>query len=213
LPTIPKLNIDSIAGMKVLFLTNNPITSPLAEWFKYHAKEDIILYSDKITVSHLETFSPDIIISYNYRHLITKDVINLSNNKIINLHISFLPWNRGADPNLWSFVEDTPKGVTIHLIDKGIDTGDILLQTELTFDEIRETLESSYKTLHKEIQKLFIANWNKIREFQVPPEPQREKGTFHNSKESITIKNVFGQQLWHEPIYKLKQKLHDMALI
>jgi len=199
--------------MKVLFLTNNSITSPLAEWLQYHAKEDIILCSDNITVSHLETFSPDIIISYNYRHLITEDVINLSNNKTINLHISFLPWNRGADPNLWSFIENTPKGVTIHLIDKGIDTGDILLQKELKFDETMATLGSSYHALHREIQELFIANWDNIRKFQTLSVPQKEKGSFHYSKDSMKIKNIFGPKLWHEPIYKLKQKMEKMALI
>jgi methionyl-tRNA formyltransferase len=199
--------------MKVLFLTNNSITSPLAEWLQCHAKEDIILYSDKITVSHLETFGPDIIISYNYRYLITEDVINLSNNKILNLHISLLPWNRGADPNLWSFIENTPKGVTIHLIDKGIDTGDILLQKELKFDERRATLRSSYHTLHREIQELFIANWDKISKFQTLSAPQQKKGSFHYSKDSMKIKNIFGSKIWHEPIYKLKQKLEKMALI
>ncbi len=199
--------------MRILFLTTNEVTMPLVDWLKRDVGEEVILYPEKLNLSYVRGLYPDILISYNHRHIISEDILMFLNSKAINLHISLLPWNRGADPNLWSFIEDTPKGVTIHLIDKGIDTGDILLQTELTFDEIRETLESSYKTLHKEIQKLFIANWNIIREFQIPPKPQRGNGTFHYSKESITIKNVFGQQLWHKPIYKLKQKLHDMTLI
>ncbi|MCL0081308.1 hypothetical protein M1N64_03665 [Peptococcaceae bacterium] len=44
--------------------------------------------------------------------------------RAINLHISFLPWNRGADPNFWSFIENAPVGVSIHYLDEGIDTGD-----------------------------------------------------------------------------------------
>jgi methionyl-tRNA formyltransferase len=161
----------------------------------------------------METFSPDITISYNYRDIIKENVINLSNNKIINLHISFLPWNRGADPNLWSFIDNTSKGVTIHLIDKGIDTGNILLQKELRFDEKRTTLGSSYHTLHREIQELFVANWDKIRKFQIPSSPQQEKGSYHSSKDSLKIKNTFGQKLWNEPIYKLKLQLDKMKLI
>ncbi len=62
---------------------------------------------------------------------------------IINLHISFLPWNRGAHPNFWSFYDDTPKGVTIHLIDEGIDTGAIIYQKEITFDRNEKTFESN----------------------------------------------------------------------
>ena len=37
----------------------------------------------------------------------------MNKGKIINLHISFLPFNRGYYPNLWSHQEGTPSGVTI----------------------------------------------------------------------------------------------------
>ena len=65
------------------------------------------------------------------------------------MHISLLPWNRGYHPNIWSFLEDTPKGVTIHYINEGIDTGDIIVQKEIVIDEDKETLKSSYEILHE----------------------------------------------------------------
>ena len=70
----------------------------------------------------------DWIVSYGYRHIISKNHIDNLKNPIINLHISYLPFNRGAHPNYWSFKEKTPKGVTIHFMDEGIDTGPILVQ-------------------------------------------------------------------------------------
>ena len=54
----------------------------------------------------------------------------------------------GQDPNLWSFIEDTPKGVTIHEIDEGIDTGDIIFQKEIVLNS-NETLASSYEKLQE----------------------------------------------------------------
>ena len=48
--------------------------------------------------------------------------------------MSYLPYNRGAHPNFWSFVNNTVKGVTIHEIDQGIDTGKIILQKSIKFD-------------------------------------------------------------------------------
>lgn len=75
----------------------------------------------------------DWIISYGYRHIIPEEIIKKTKNPIINLHISYLPFNRGSHPNYWSFKEKTPKGVTIHFIDKGIDTGPILCQKEFFF--------------------------------------------------------------------------------
>ena len=51
----------------------------------------------------------DLIISYGYRHIFTNSFLKKVSAPIINLHISFLPFNRGAHPNFWSFVENTPK--------------------------------------------------------------------------------------------------------
>src|SRR4051812_7901162 len=80
---------------------------------------------------------------YGYRYLIREPLLSRYRNRIINLHISLLPWNRGADPNLWSWLEGTPKGVSLHRIDAGLDTGDLLGQRRLWFGPA-ETLASSY---------------------------------------------------------------------
>ncbi|MBQ3033656.1 MAG: hypothetical protein IJD28_04690 [Deferribacterales bacterium] len=61
-----------------------------------------------------EPITEDFIISFGYHYMVHKDIVKKFENKIINMHISYLPWNRGADPNLWSILENTPKGVTIH---------------------------------------------------------------------------------------------------
>ena len=74
--------------------------------------------------------------------------------KIINLHISYLPWNKGASPNLWSVVEETKKGVSIHYVDSTLDTGEIIVQKELDFgDDV--SLKESYLNL---IHNYFIEN-------------------------------------------------------
>lgn len=82
--------------------------------------------------------------------------------QIFNLHISLLPYNREASPNFFSFIENTSKGVTIHQIDEGLDTGPILAQNELFFDESKETFASGYEKLILEIQMLFKENWSSI---------------------------------------------------
>jgi methionyl-tRNA formyltransferase len=70
----------------------------------------------------------DFVVSFGYRHIISARYINALHGRLINIHISLLPWNRGADPNFWSWFDRTPKGVTIHAIDAGVDTGDVLAQ-------------------------------------------------------------------------------------
>lgn len=177
--------------MKVLFLTNNSITASLANWIKSDGTE-VSLTAERISADTFAHYSPDWIISYNYRHIIKSDVIESFPGRILNFHVSLLPWNRGADPNLWSFLDNTPKGVTIHHIDEGVDTGPILLQKELMFDAQIETLESSYARLQEEIQLLFKENWEKIRSGLLSPYPQVTGGTRHFTRDSVKFKEFMG---------------------
>jgi len=192
--------------MKILFLTNNDISKSLQYWLKSEAKEDVIIWQEKVTMDVIAAHRLDFLISYNYRFLIKPDVISVMPRRIINLHISYLPWNKGAHPNLWSFLEDTPKGVTIHLIDAGLDTGDILAQQEIIIDEAKETLKSSYDILHNAIQELFINQWNLIKNFKINPQPQPPGGSKHLIKDFESVKDILGQQGWYIPIAELKKR-------
>jgi methionyl-tRNA formyltransferase len=146
--------------MRVLFLSNNlHVTNPVCLWLLCNEGADRVwLWSERLDLRLFDEKLCDIdfIVSYNYKYMIQEDVLELFHNRAINLHISFLPWNRGAGPNLWSFVEDTAKGVTIHKLDAGLDTGDILLQRECRFDAKSETFASTYDKLHREMRKLFL---------------------------------------------------------
>lgn len=105
----------------------------------------------------------DLILSYGYRKIIKKNIIKNLKRPIINLHISYLPYNRGAYPNYWSFRNKTPKGVTIHEVDTGIDTGDIIFRKKISFLIKKDTsLRHTYFILRNEIEKLFKKNYNKI---------------------------------------------------
>lgn len=194
---------------KILFLTNNEQAHGLYAWIK--TKEDITcnLLQEKIKLEILEEFNPDLIISYGYRYIIKNDVIERWRGKIINLHISFLPWNKGADPNFWSFIENTPKGVTIHLIDEGIDTGDILFQKEVNFDDESETLSSSYNKLQDEIQNLFKENWNQIKKLTFKPIRQGEEGTIHYKKDFDKRSFLIKEKGWDITIKELKQNYNN----
>ena len=143
-------------------------------------KGDVKYLNDKVSVNEISSY--DWIISYGYRHIITEKILNASKNPIINLHISYLPYNRGAHPNYWSFKENTLKGVTIHFIDSGIDTGPILVQKKCQFNR-DDTLKTSYQKLKIEIEELFYLYFDKIVNHEISPIPQNKKGTFHKKSD------------------------------
>lgn len=125
----------------------------------------------------------DLIISFGYRYLISEETLSKLACPIVNLHMSYLPWNRGAHPNFWSFWDNTPSGVTIHEMDEGLDTGPIIYQKMLNFDSSNETFSSTYFTLKGELEKLFIENVNEILNLTYKTYNQRGKGSAHKSNE------------------------------
>lgn len=154
---------------------------PLFHWLEQRCKT--VIYSENLHLESVKKLNPKIIVSYNYNYIIKKDVIDYMRGQIVNLHISMLPWNRGSSPNIWSFVEDTPKGVTIHKITPGLDMGDILYQKELFFDAQKETFETSYEKLNRAIVELFKEHWEEIQENAAHSIPQQGAGSYHTMKD------------------------------
>lgn len=190
--------------MKILFLSGNQ-SKKLADWLKQKG-ENIIYVQNKLDLEKVKTITPDFIISYNYKYLIQKDIIDYMKGKIINLHIAYLPYNKGFHPNVWSILDDTPKGVTIHYIDEGIDTGDIIVQKEVYIDEEKETLKSSYDILQKEIQQLFKDNWDKIKNGKIVYRKQVGTGSLHYKKEFTKFEPFIREKNWDTPIKELKEQ-------
>ncbi len=152
---------------------------------------------------------PDIIVSYNYNYIIKKEIIDMVNGNIINLHISLLPYNRGASPNFWSFIDDTPKGVTIHYVDEGIDTGDIIAQKELFFDETCETFESTYNKLNSRIKELLYEKWEDIINKKIVPIVQKERGSYHSINDLKELKERVKFN-WNDNISFVKRKIKEV---
>ncbi|WP_265821976.1 formyltransferase family protein [Geovibrio ferrireducens] len=190
--------------MKVAVLTNNEVSRPLIDWLR-ETGEDVEVISEKIDLHMLERIQPDLIVSYSYRYIIGEDVISAMNGGIINLHISYLPWNKGADPNIWSFLENTPKGVTIHKIDEGLDTGEILVQEELVFNEAEETLASSYEKLHEAMLDMFRANWKYLREKRIIPARQKKGGSCHKSADLDKYRHIIAEHGYTIPVKEFKR--------
>ena len=182
---------------KILFL--GPEDSSLLAWLQGQG-ERVIQTSDKVTTKFLNDEELTFLISYGYRHILGKEVLSKFPDRAINLHISYLPWNRGADPNLWSFVEDSPKGVTIHYLDEGVDTGDIIVQKKMEFDSDSETLATSYEKLQSAMQKLFKLNWNEVRNGSCKRKKQIGQGSSHRLKDKDSVCRLLTDG-WNTPVF------------
>ena len=128
----------------------------------------------------------DFILSFGFRKIISENIIKKIKKPIFNIHLSYLPFNRGAHPNFWSFIENTPAGVSIHKIDKGIDTGNVILRKKIYFNTSLNkfsTFKKTYNFLFLEAEKLFKKNFNKIYNKKYKKILINHKGTLHYKKD------------------------------
>lgn len=187
IPRGTPVSFDLLEKGSVLFLTNNDNTEDVFEWLLKRG-ENVHKVQNKLTEDMIRALEPSFIVSFNYRYLIPKEVLDLMPDRVINLHTSYLPYNRGSSPNFFSFMDDTPKGVTIHRMAEGLDTGDILCRKELFFDEDKETFASTYEKLLAAMKELFYQNWDAIKAGKITAQKQEGCGTYHTMRELAEIR-------------------------
>ena len=185
--------------MKILLL--GQAANKFADLLKQYGYA-IMFDVEKISKKFLEKNDIEFVISYGYRHLIDKECIDWMCGRMINLHISLLPWNRGADPNLWSFLELSPAGVTIHRIEAEVDSGKILLQQQVEHDVVSDTLATSYKRLEAAIEDLLIENVQALLADTIKEKKQIGLGSYHRSVDKNKYLHLLTNG-WDTPVVNL----------
>ena len=158
--------------------------------------------SDPVTPELLDEHEPRFAVSHGYGVILHRDVLDRLRDRVVNLHISLLPYNRGADPTLWSVLEGTPAGVSIHYIDEGVDTGDVIAQrpVELTDDD---SLASAYAKLQAAIAALFREQWAAIAAGTCERRAQPRGGTAHLVADRAAVAHLLIDG-WDTPIGPLR---------
>jgi methionyl-tRNA formyltransferase len=105
-----------------------PSVTQLA-WMRQIPVWEVHRLSDSETLRTLAAYQPDIICIACFSLRIPRALLDLPHLGCLNVHPSLLPANRGPVPLFWTFREGCrTTGITIHLMDEGMDSGDILTQ-------------------------------------------------------------------------------------
>lgn len=168
--------------MNIVFLTNSKKDSkPYLDWLVEH-DENIKVLERKLVIEDLDETKSNFIICHCYKYIIPEDFLNLLGVWAINLQYSFLPWNRGEAPLMFNLVEDFPVGVTIHKIDKGVNTGEILLQEAISLSP-NDTVEVAETKLKNAMFEMFCSNWKYLINRRVVQIKQTAEGSAYNTSE------------------------------
>lgn len=175
-------------SMKILGLYNNNCALELFQWLIDEGHE-VILHQEKLNPAWCSVQNFSLTVSYTYRYILTQEIIDALNNNVVNIHNSLLPYNRGADPNLWSIAEQTPRGVTLHYIDARLDKGFIISQEILPYED-NDTLSTSYNNLDKAAKSMFKRAFKYYEFWPSMKKKALGAGTYHSLKDGAAMKSV-----------------------
>ena len=84
---------------------------------------EVIVSPDPYDSDSVDDFAPDMILSSGYDRLLRPKTVQKFPQRIVNLHAAYLPWGRGIGTTLFATLLRYPHGVSVHFIDKSLDTG------------------------------------------------------------------------------------------
>ncbi len=193
--------------MRLLLMCDARVGNAIAEWLLENHPEDIgalvtvsessvclaarrkgissfVFESESKLQADLADLAPfDLGVLAWWPKLISPTVMALAKDGFINTHPSLLPHNRGKHYNFWALVEQAPFGVSLHFVDEGIDSGDIVAQQIIAYDW-EDTGETLYTKASQGMVELFKAANPQIRSGSIRRVSQdASKGSLHYARE------------------------------
>ena len=142
----------------------------------------------QITLEEAYTIKELIFISLQFDKIVIPS--KFLSKKLFNLHFSFLPSYKGMYPSVWPILNfEEYGGVTLHEIDRGIDTGDIIKKSRIKIDK-QETVNTLYRKYLSEGTHLVQQNFQALIENSYSKNKQSVVGSTYYSYKSIDYKNL-----------------------
>jgi methionyl-tRNA formyltransferase len=160
--------------------------------------------------SFLETFyslKPDMVVVAAFGQILPKAIIDFPPQKCLNIHPSLLPRYRGAAPLNWSIIRgETKTGVTIMLMDEGMDSGDILTQEETSLGATE-----TYGELHDRLSKLgatlLLKTVDQVFSGAVRRQPQNAAGVTFAPR----LTKETGKINWHDNVANIVNLIRGLS--
>src|SRR5579872_2578700 len=102
-----------------------------AAWREHGSPGALLLapdLADPACLDQIAAARPPIGILAWWPYILKEPQLKLPARGWLNFHPGYLPYNRGKHPNFWCLVDETPCGVSLHFIDEGVDTGEVIAQ-------------------------------------------------------------------------------------
>jgi folate-dependent phosphoribosylglycinamide formyltransferase PurN len=132
------------------------------------------------TVNAIKKADPDLIVSVSMNQIVKKEILDLPPNRCINVHCAPLPRYAGMSPYVWALANgEDHSAATIHYMDEGLDTGDIVVQEKVGVVE------------HDSAFALFYRCCRRASELLIKVVDDIEAGTVRSYPQDLSKKSYF----------------------
>ncbi len=194
--SVLKFMLDSGVRPIALLVSDQKNASHDVELVKLcsHLKDSQILRGDyfktKSALRLLQRLNPDYIICVHFPYIFPEGVLNIPRYGVLNLHPAFLPFNRGWHTAIWAIWDGGPFGASLHFMDKGLDSGDIIHQKEIEV-YADDTADKLYRRVKKTELKVFQEAWPSIISGSYLRRPQPVgKSTAHKKIDISSLQHI-----------------------
>lgn len=157
-------------------------------------------------IEELKSYPADVMVVVAFGQILPKEILEMTPYGCINVHASLLPKYRGAAPIQWAVINgEEVSGVTTMQMNEGLDTGDMIMKTEIPLEE-KETGESLHDKLAKAGAKLCVETLKALEEKTAVWEPQGEMTTAY----AKMLDKKLGDINWREPAVKVERLVRGL---
>lgn len=157
-------------------------------------------------VAELEKYQADLFVVAAFGQLLSEEILNMPEYGCINIHASLLPAYRGAAPIQWAVLNgERESGVTIMQMDKGLDTGDMLLKRSVELSP-KETGDSLHDKLMHLGAELIVEALSKLERGELVPEKQKDELSSYAKK----LTKAMGQIDWSKDAVSLERWIRGL---
>lgn len=161
---------------------------------------------DSESVEELRKYQADVMVVVAFGQIIPKEILEMTPYGCINVHASLLPKYRGAAPIQWSIIDgEDITGVTTMQMDEGLDTGDMLLKTEIPISS-KETGGSLHDKLAEAGAKLCVETLKALEEKTLIGEKQGETTTAY----ARMLDKQLGNIDWNRDAEKIERLIRGL---
>lgn len=172
----------------IVFLGKHSVGETVYEWLCDQEDTNVLaMLTRKEQLTVIQDLNPQLIISGGFEYIVPKSVLEVPERGVVNMHGSYLPYNRGSNTNVWPIIEDTPAGVSLHYMSPKLDNGPLIDRRKVE-KRVDDTAKDLLNRIEQAAVEQFKKVWPDIQDDSINLTPQDpESGTYHSKSDFVDL--------------------------